>query len=200
MKNFFPKLSGLVLCCALAPASAAVLTNLSFTSNGGSFINDTIVNGTSPLAFTANTGANQPFLNASDSTLSLSYGSYYALAFAGFGAHVGEGQVAFLADGVSFSQNVVFPDPSVPGVLFDSVVLPNGDSINISTAGILADRITIAADGGGLQPGGTRDGFYSFNYTRAAGDPTPGQVPEPATLSLVGAAIFSMVALRRRRK
>lgn len=42
------------------PATAA-LTEIYFISNGGSFINDTVVNATSPLGFTAFGATNSPF-------------------------------------------------------------------------------------------------------------------------------------------
>ena len=89
--NFSTFLRGAVLTAlAAATLSASTLTEIRFTSNGGSFINDTIFEGgTSPLAFT-NTGSTaNAFLNNANSTITLNYGSYYAIAFLGFGQHLG---------------------------------------------------------------------------------------------------------------
>jgi hypothetical protein len=165
----------LVVCASLIPAFAAgTLTNISFTSNGGTYITDTIVgNATSPLAFTAPTDLAQPFLNASDSSITLGYGSYYAIAFRSFGAHVGAGTVSFLLGGTTpYSQNVTFPDPTAASGVFATFALPGGDTVTISSTGLSADRIRVVADGGGLAPDDTSDAFYLFNYTRGA-QPVP---------------------------
>ena len=76
------------------------LINIVFISNisngmtfwDGAYINDTIAEGfTSPLAFTATGGLSQPFLNNSDSTIALPYGTYFAISFRAFGAMTGPG-------------------------------------------------------------------------------------------------------------
>ncbi len=150
------------------------ITNISFTSNNGNFINDTVVAkvgiypSTSPLAFTATADLNQPFLNALDSTITLNYGSYYAIAFRSYGAHVGPGTVSFLLNGVtSFSQDVIFPDPSAASSNFASFELPNGDRLTISATGFSADRIKIGTDGDGLSQDGAPDAYYLFTFTKA---------------------------------
>lgn len=187
-----------LLCCALAPAGAVTLTDISFTSNGGAFINDTIVNGTSPLAFTATTNLSQPFLNAADSTLSLGYGNYYAIAFLGFGQHQGPGIISFRVDGgaVPVAQSVTFPDPSMSSGVFANFALPGGDSVTVAATGLSADRIRIVADGGGLQADGTADAFYAFNYTSGVS-----AVPEPVTTMMFasGLAVLGLLSKRRRR-
>ena len=171
MKNIFTNYSLCVLLaiCGAGQVRAGTLTSISFTSNGGAYINDTIVNGTSPLGFTATNDLAQPFLNAADSTVTLNYGTYYAISFLGFGAMTGPGTVSFLLDGVTTeTQDVVFPDPALASGTFASFVLPNGDMVTISATGLAADRIQISADGGGLSGDGTPDAFYLFSYTRAA--------------------------------
>jgi formylglycine-generating enzyme required for sulfatase activity len=171
MKNILRNYSLCVLLavCGAGPVRAGTLTSISFTSNGGQYINDTIVNGTSPLAFTATNNLAQPFLNAADSTVTLNYGTYYAISFLGFGAMTGPGTVSFLLDGVTTeTQDVVFPDPALASGTFASFVLPNGDMVTISATGLAADRIQISGDGGGLSGDGTPDAFYLFSYTRAA--------------------------------
>ena len=125
--------------------SAGTLTNLSFISNGGNFANDTLLVGitvtnTSPLAFTNTASLAEPFLNATDSTISLGYGTYYAVAFLTTGAHVGSGTISFLLDGVTpFSQTVTFPNPALASGNFASFALPGGDSVTISATGLSAD-------------------------------------------------------------
>ncbi|MFS8086517.1 MAG: hypothetical protein ACMG6H_12865 [Acidobacteriota bacterium] len=105
-------------------------------------------------------------MNASDSTITLGYGSYYAIAFRAFGSHIGAGTVSFLLNGVTpFSQNVTFPDPTAASGAFATFALPGGDSVTISATGLSADRIQIVADGGGLSPDGTLDAFYAFTFT-----------------------------------
>jgi hypothetical protein len=188
-------LSASLLGLCVAQAGAATLTDISFISNGGSFINDTVVgDSTSPLAFTANTGLNQPFLNAADSTISLGLGSYYAISFLGFGAHVGPGLVQFRVDGGPLiSQTVTFPNPSSASSVFANFTLSGGQSVTIASTGLSADRIRIVADGGGLQGDGTPDAFYAFNYTNA--------VPEPASGAMLacGLAAMGLLAKRSRR-
>ena len=180
----------------VSPSWAGVLTNLSFTSNGESFVNNTIVDGTtSPLAFTLTTNLAQPFLNAADSTVSLNYGSYYAISFLEFGAHVGSGTVSFLLDGTSmFSLEVTFPDPALPSGNFATFALPGGDLVTVSATGLAADRIRIAADGGGLASDEFEDAFYQFNYTAGSS-----AVPEPATAVLFGFGAAILVLRRWKR-
>lgn len=192
-KNVLLKLALVATSLTAQFAAAGTLTNISFVSNGGTFINDTIVgNGTSPLAFTATGATSNPFLNNSDSTISLSFGNYYAIAFLGFGQHLGSGTVSFRLDGTTnFSQNVTFPANSPGGVAFASFSLPGGDTVQISTTGLSADRIRIVADGGGLTTDGTLDAFYQFSYTAASA------VPEPSS---IGLAIVGLAALALRRR
>ena len=187
-----------LLCCALAPAGAVTLTDISFRSNNLTFANDTINgNGTSPLAFTANTGLNQPFLNAADSTLSLGYGNYYAIAFLGFGQHQGPGVISFRVDGgaVPVTQAVNFPDPGSSSGVFASFALPGGDTVTVAATGLSADRIRIVADGGGLQAGGNADAFYAFNYTNSVS-----AVPEPVTSMMFASGLAVMGLMSKRRK
>ena len=131
-------LGGLLLCCAMAPARAATLTDIGFKSNGMSFINDTIAEGsTSPLAFTADSGLNQPFLNAADPSICPGFGSYDAIAFLGFGQHVGPGLVSFREDGGALvTQNVTFPDPASASGVFASFELPGGGTATIAATGL----------------------------------------------------------------
>jgi hypothetical protein len=192
-------LSRAVLLLSLISAQAATagtLTNISFISSNRGFFNDTIVNGFSPLAFTLTGGTNNPFLNAVDSTVSLGYGNYFAIAFLGFGQHLGSGTVSFVLDGTTtFTQNVIFPANSPGGVLFASFSLPGGDSVTISTTGLSADRIQVFADGAGLAPDGTNDAFYLFSYTQAASS----AVPEPSSVVLFGGGLAGLAAVVRRR-
>jgi hypothetical protein len=173
-------------------ATAGTLTNLSFVSNGGAFINDTSTLGsTSPLAFTVSGSTSNPFLNNSDSTISLGYGTYYAISFLGFGQHIGSGTISFLLDGITnFSQNATFPSNSPGGVIFASFSLPGGDSVEVSTTGLSADRIRIAIDGAGLLPDQTADAFYQFSYTAGAA----ATVPEPSSIgfALVGLGAIAL--------
>ena len=195
MRSIFGYLfAGSLLCAALAPASAGTLTDISFKSNALSFINDTINgNGTSPLAFTLTSNLSQPFLNSADSTASLGYGNYYAIAFQGFGQHLGAGEISFRVNGGALTtQSVTFPDPASASPVFASFALPGGDSVTVAATGLSADRIRIVADGGGLFNDGAVDAFYAFNYAA---------VPEPASaLMLVGGlAVLGAFVKRGRR-
>jgi len=182
---------------ASAAAGASALTDISFVSNGGSYINDTIVNnGTSPLAFTANTSLAAPFLNAADSTITLGFGNYYAITFLGFGEHIGAGQISFRENGGALvTENVTFPDPAMASGTFANFTLASGDHLSISATGLSADRIAIIADGGGLSPDGAPDAFYTFNYTG------PNAVPESASAGMLtaGMAMLGLVVVRGRR-
>jgi hypothetical protein len=142
------------------------------------------------LAFTATTGLTQPFLNASNSTIALGYGSYYAIAFRAFGAHSGPGTVSFNLNGTPYSQNVTFPDPTLASGVFASFTLPGGDKVTISATGLSADRIQVVPDGGGLVGDGTPDAFYAFNFT--AGAQTIPTVPTP-TLSEWALAVLAIL-------
>lgn len=176
------------------PAAAGTLTDIRFVSNGGSFANDTIDgNGTSPLAFTATTNLNQPFLNATDSTISLGFGTYYAISFLGFGAHQGPGLVTFLRNGAPFSQIVTFPDPAAASGVFASFALPDDESVTISATGLSADRIRIVANGGGLVGDQTPDAFYLFSYSPAQ----TSVIPVPAAGWLLASGLAFMGLSRR---
>ena len=185
------------LALAFGSASAVTLTDLAFTSNVGgqpsTFINDTIVNGTSPLGFTA-PALGAAFLNNPDSTISLGFGNYFAYNFTGFGQHVGNGTISGKNDGVAFSSSVVFPsDITTPGDFFN-FTFGNGETIRVGVTGLTADRIQIASDGSGLSPGGNVDVPYSFNY--AAG---VSAVPEPGTWGLMLGGLGLIGAFGRRR-
>ena len=188
---------GLTTVAANAPAGASTLTDISFVSNSGNYINDTIVNGTtSPLAFTANTGLFSPFLNAADSTITLGFGNYYAIAFLGFGETVGAGQISFRENGGALiTEQVTFPDPAMVSGNFANFTLASGDHLKISATGKSADRISIIADGAGLQPDGTPDAFYTFSYSG------PSAVPESASAGMLtaGLAMVGLAVTRRRR-
>lgn len=180
-----------------SPAAAATLTNLVFNSNAGSYQNDTIINGASPLAFTLTGATTNPFLNASNSTVSLGYGAYFAIAPLGFGQHVGAGNISFLLDGSSsFTQAVTFPSVSPAGVVFATFNLPGGDQVQFQTTGITADRTRVSVDGSGLVPDGELDAFYLLTYSSGSANSA---VPEPSTIgiSLLGLAA---VAWRARQK
>jgi hypothetical protein len=168
----------LALCFTGQAATAGVITNISFTSNGGSIANDTINgNFTSPLAFTLTGASSNPFLNNPDTTISLGFGDYYAIAFLGAAQHVGNGTVSFLLDGTTtVTQNITFPASTLAGNRFASFNLPGGDLVQISTTGISADRIRIVANAGGLQTDGAADAFYNFSYKAAASVPLPTSV------------------------
>jgi hypothetical protein len=195
MTTFHKSILGVLFAgIATFPVSAATISDISFTSNIGVYINDTIVNGTSPLAFTANTDLAQPFLNAGDSTITLGYGDYYAIAFLGVYEQVGLGTISFTLDGVDpYLQVVTFPDPYFASGVFASFALPGGDFVTVSATGLSADRISLASDGSGLTPGGGPDAFYQFNYFTQGSD-----VPEPATGVLLVAGLAMALAVRRR--
>ena len=172
-------------------ATAGTLTDLAFTSNGGSYINDTIVNGTSPLGFTGTSSLSDPFLNNPDSTITLSLGSYYAWAFVGFGQHIGAGTISGMHNGVSFSSSVIFPSDLGVNSTFFTYVFGDGEAISVSTPAVSADRITIAADGSGLVPDGNLDAGYGFVYASA--------VPEPSVWALMLAGVTALGLMVRRR-
>ena len=183
MTNTHKILFGAPLVCLLAfPLHAGTLSRIRWTSNSGIYINDTIVDAaTSPLAFTATNDLAQPFLNAADSTISLGYGSYFAITFRGH-AHIGVGTISFLLDGVTtYTQNVTFPDPFSASGVFARFTLPDGDMVTVSATGYAADRIQVVADGGGLTGDGNPDAFYHFNYLRAADVIAPKLRIDPAT-------------------
>jgi PEP-CTERM motif len=184
-------------------ANAGIVSDVSFVSSGANFRNDTIVgDGTSPLGFTRTGATDNPFLNNADSTVSLGFGEYFAIAFQGFGQHLGSGTVSFRLNGILNTQNVIFPDSSPGGVTFATFNLIDGDIIQLSTTGLFADRIRIVADGGGLQANGTTDAFYRFSYIDLP--TTNNNVPEPTSLSIaalgLAATVFSRHSQRRREK
>ena len=195
MTTFHKSILGILFAgIATFPVSAATISDISFTSNFGVYINDTIVNGTSPLAFTADTGLAQPFLNAADSTITLGNGDYYAIAFLGVYEQVGPGTISFMLNGVDlYSQIVTFPDPTFASGVFASFALPGGDFVTVSATGLSADRIRVLADGSGLGPDGAPDAFYQFNFFTQGSD-----VPEPATGVLLVAGLATALAVRRR--
>lgn len=175
---------------------AGTLTNISFISNGGAHVNNTIApDFASPLAFTATSGLNQPFLNAANSTISLGYGTYYAIAFLDrSSSHFGSGVVSFLLDGTtSFSSIVNFPNPAAASPVFASLALPGGDSVTVSATGLSADRIRVIADGGGLFPDQVPDAFYLFTY--ASGQTSV--IPLPAAGWLLAGGLAFMGFGRR---
>lgn len=179
-KVVFKSLGGVLWVSLTAvQVSAGSITGISWTSRAGAYANDTLVNGnTSPLAFTATNNLAEPFLNSTDSTITLNYGSYYAISFRDFGSHIGAGTVSFLLDGVTeYSQSVTFPDPTAASGVFASFALPGGDTVTISATGLSADRIQIVADGPGLTGDGVPDAFYQFNYSPNAVAPTLTIVP-----------------------
>ena len=176
---------------------AATINNIKFFTPANGYTNDTIVNGTSPLAFTGNANFAQPFLNASDSTITLNYGSYYAIAFLGVGQLQGAGTISFLLNNTTLNfANVTFPNPSVAGPIFASFSLPGGDGVTVAPTGLFADRIRISGDGSGLFTDGTADAFYAFNFTSG----TASSTPEPATFALFGTGVAAILAVRRRTK
>lgn len=187
MQLSFRSLLGILCAVSSAgPGFAGTLTRITWVSHEGTYVNDTIVNGTtSPLAFTATNNLVQSFLNAADSTISLTYGSYYAISFRTYGSHTGAGTVSFVLDGVTtYSQDVTFPDPTVASDVFGSFTLPGGDTVTISGTGLAADRIRVVADGAGLIADGTPDAFYLFNYTCAADVAAPKMTIAPAAAGL----------------
>ena len=100
--------------------------------------------------------------------------------------NLGGGLVSFLLDGVTpFTQNVTFPAASPRGVTFATFSLPGGDSVQISTTGLSADRTQVVADGGGLVPDGTPDEFSLFVYRSGAVTGTP----EPSSLGLAAVGL-----------
>jgi len=176
---------------------AATINNIIFYTTANGYTNDTVSNGTSPLAFTGKANFAQPFLNASDSTITLNYGSYYAIAFLGVGQLQGAGTISFLLNNTTLNfANVTFPNPSVAGPIFASFSLPGGDGVTVAPTGLFADRIRISGDGSGLFTDGTADAFYAFNFTSG----TASSTPEPATFALFGTGVAAILAVRRRTK
>ena len=177
---------------------AATINNISFSTTANGYTNDTINNNnTSPLAFTGKANLVQPFLNNPDSTITLNYGSYYAIAFLGFGQLQGAGTISFLLNNTTLNlANVTFPDPSAAGPIFASFSLPGGDSVTVAPTGLSADRIRISGDGSGLISDGTADAFYAFNFTSG----TASSTPEPATFAMFGTGVAAILAVRRRTK
>jgi hypothetical protein len=173
-----------------AMATAGTLTELAFTSNGGSFINNTIPDFASPLGITAN-ALGAPFLNAADSTVSLGFGTYLAYAFQGFGQHTGSGTISGRRDGVPFSVAASFPADLSVAATFFSFSFGDGETITVSTTGLQADRIRIVADAGGLAPDGVNDGVYRLVYA---------PIPEAGTLAMMLGGLGVVTALARRRR
>jgi hypothetical protein len=190
-------IGSLLLALSALPAAADTISDISFMSNGGSFINDTIINGTSPLGVTATTDLAQPFLNSpDDSNVNLGFGSYYLIAFSGQFQMIGPGTVSFMLSGVTdpFTQEVTFPDPTLPSAAFASFALPGNESLTIAATGLSADRIAVVADAGGLSPDGAPDAYYLLTFSNVP----LSAAPEPATLALFGAGLGIICALRRR--
>jgi len=189
-------LASIGLACTSLPA--ATINNISFKTTANGYTNDTIVgNNTSPLGITGKADLLQPFLNASDSSITLNYGNYYAIAFLGFGQLQGAGTVSFMLNNVTaYSANVTFPDPSASSPIFASFSLPGGDSLTVASTGLSADRIRISADGGGLSADGTADAFYALNFTSG----TTSSAPEPATFAMFGTGVAALIAVRRSTK
>ena len=187
---------GLLAAMAISTLSAGVITEALFSSNGGSFINDTIADGvTAPLGFTNTGGTADAFLNNANSTITgLAYGSYYAITFLGFGQHIGTGTFSVRHDGVLFSTAVTFPSDLTCCTQFASLSLPGGDSVTLATTDLSADRIAIIADGAGLTPGGAADAFYLFTFTQGAA------VPEPGSAVLLATAVFALGFARFRKR
>ena len=176
---------------------AATINNISFSTTANGFTNDTIVNGTSPLAFTNKADLKQPFLNAIDSTITLNYGSYYAIGFLGVKQLQGAGTISFLLNNTTpYSANVLFPDPLAAGPIFAAFSFPGGDLVTVAPTGLLADRIRISGDGSGLHTDGNLDAFYAFNFTSG----TASSTPEPATFAMFGTGVAAILAVRRRTK
>ena len=177
---------------------AATINNISFSTTANGFTNDTINNNnTSPLAFTGKANLVQPFLNNPDSTITLNYGSYYAIAFLGFGQLQGAGTISFLLNNTTpYSANVIFPDPLAAGPIFAAFSFPGGDLVTVAPTGLSADRIRISGDGSGLITDGTADAFYAFNFTSG----TASSTPEPATFAMFGTGVAAILAVRRRTK
>ena len=194
MRTFILFLAGAI---AALPSLASTLSDIRWTSNGNQYVNDTILDGfSSPLGVTSTSSVNEAFLNRSDSTVSLTYGTYYLISFRGFGAHVGAGSVSLREDGTTpYSQSVTFPDPTQASANFATFTLTGGDTVTISATGLSADRIRIVADGGGLAPDGTPDAFYMLTYTNGSALATP----EPASIALftAGLMLFGVLQLRR---
>jgi hypothetical protein len=189
----------LLFVSATLSASAGTLTNIDFSFNSPEYRVDTIVNATAPLAFinVGNTG--NPFLNNPDSTISLGYGTYYAIAtfvpsnptsrLAGNPV-----SIALVVDGASFvSQIVNFPPSSTTSGAFATINLPGGETVTLSATALTADRVRVAIDGSGLVGDGSPDTFYFFTYAPA------NAIPEPATIWLSGTGLAALAVARKRR-
>ncbi len=187
---------GVLAAMAVSILPTGVITEALFSPNGGAFIDDTIVDGTtSPLGFTNTGGTANAFLNNADSTITgLAYGSYYAIAFLGFGQHIGAGTFSVRENGVLFSTSVTFPSILTCCTQFASLTLAGGDSVTLATTGLSADRIRIVADGAGLNPDGTADAFYQFTFTQGGAVPEPGS----AMLLAIGVSAIGFARFRRR--
>jgi len=184
-----------------SPALAATLTNFTLIPQGVAFTRDTVANsGWSPIGFTLTGSTSNPFLNNADKSVSLGYGSYYMTVFGGvFATPVGPGYTfRFLLDNTTtYSQVVTLPDNLTAGQIFGSFALPDGDTVQLSTTGLFADRVRNSADGAGLAPDGNDDPLWLLTYTSGSTDNSA--VPEPSSIAL-GLCGLAVIAWRRHQK